>query len=196
MKGKNITVFCSSSNDASDAFKASAVETGIAIAKREAKLIFGGSAMGLMRAVADAALDNGADVLGVMPEFMKEVEWNYDRLTSEQMMWTSSLATRKDVLIGDADAIIVLPGAVGTLEELGEALSLKRLGRFFAPIVLVNVEGFYDSLDQWLQSSVDENLMRSVHSDMWYLADDVADAFNYLEQGHEWPRDAVTFAAR
>lgn len=196
MEGKNITVFCSSSDDASEEFNHAAKLVGQQIAKSKARLIFGGSAKGLMRTVADATLDNGADVLGVMPEFMKEVEWNYKRLSTEQMMWTPTMAARKDVLIGDADAIIVLPGAVGTLEELGEALSLKRLGRFFAPIVFVNTNGFYTSLDTWLKSTVDEKLMRDAHLDMWYLADDVEDAFNYLQQGHEWPRDAVKFASR
>lgn len=196
IKNKNITVFCSSSDDVASIFIEDAKQVGQEIAKRDSKLIFGGSRKGLMRAVADAALDNGADVLGVMPDFMKEVEWNYERLSPEQLMWTDGMASRKDVLIGEADALVVLAGAVGTLEELGEALSLKRLGRFFAPIVLVNTDDFYTSLDTWLKRTVDEKLMREAHLDMWYLASDVADAFRYLDEEHEWPRDAVKFASR
>lgn len=195
-QNKNVSVFCSSSNDASPAFNAAAKELGEKIAERHCKLIFGGSAMGLMRIIADAALDNGAQVLGVMPEFMKEVEWNYKRLNSEQMLWTESMAKRKDILIGEADAIIALPGAVGTLEEVAEALSLKRLGRFFAPIIFINTTNFYTPLVEWLERSVSERLMRDQHQDMWYLASDVEDALRYLDQGHHWPSDAVKFAAR
>ena len=196
LQNKNVTVFCSSSNDAAPAFNAAAKELGEKIAQRKCKLIFGGSGMGLMRIVADGALDNGGDVLGVMPEFMQEVEWNYDRLSKDQMVWTDSMASRKDILIGEADVIISLPGAVGTLEEVGEALSLKRLGRFFAPIVFINTNDFYTPLVQWLELTVSEKLMRDEHKKMWYLASDVDDALRYLDEGHEWPRDAVSFAAR
>lgn len=196
LKNKSISVFCSSSNAASAEFCSVAKELGEKIAERECKLIFGGSSMGLMRVVADAALDNGADVLGVMPEFMKEVEWSYNRLTSDQMQWTDTMASRKDVLIGQADVIIALPGAVGTLEEMGEALSLKRLGRYFSPIIFINTNDFYTPLVQWLDLTVDEKLMREEHRKMWYLASDVADAFDYLDKGHDWPRDAVNFAVR
>lgn len=196
MKGKKISVFCSSSNDAADEFKQQAKVVGEEIAKRKAKLIFGGSGMGLMRIVADAALDNNAEVLGVMPEFMKEVEWNYSRLAKDQLVWTDTMASRKDILIGEADAIIVLPGAVGTLEEVAEALSLKRLGRFFAPIVFINTNNFYKPLNEWLELTISEQLMREEHERMWYLASDVEDAFRYLEEGHMWPKDAVNFAAR
>lgn len=196
MENKSISVFCSSSNDVSQDFKQAAKEVGEHIAKHHNRLIFGGSGMGLMRIVADAALDGGAEVLGVMPEFMKTVEWNYKRLTNEQLLWTSTMAERKEVLIGEADAIVVLPGAVGTLEELAEALSLKRLGRFFAPIVLVNTNGFFDALAEWLSLTVKEKLMRDVHQDMWYLASSVDDAFRYLSEASAWPKDAAKFAAR
>lgn len=193
---KNITVFCSSSNAASSAFKAVAKELGEKIAERHFRLIYGGSSMGLMRVLADAALDNGADVLGVMPEFMKEVEWNYQRLDNDQLIWTDSMASRKDILMNKADAIIVLPGAVGTMEEVGEALSLKRLGRFFAPIVFINTNDFYTPLVEWLDRTVDEELMQEEHRKMWYLATDVEDAIHYLDNVKEWPKDASKFAAR
>lgn len=196
MKNKSITVFCSSSNDVNTDFKRAAKEVGERIALGSNRLIFGGSGMGLMRIVADAALDGGAEVLGVMPQFMQEVEWNYERLSEQQMMWTRTMAERKEVLIGEADAILVLPGAVGTLEEMSEALSLKRLGRFFAPIVLINTMGFFDPLDQWLRLTISERMMRDEHQDMWYLATSVEDAFNYLQGAPEWPHDAVNFAAR
>lgn len=196
LKNKKVTVFCSSSNDAADDFKLAAKELGEALAERSCLLIFGGSGMGLMRIIADAVLDNKGEVKGVMPEFMKEVEWNYERLSSEQMVWTDSMASRKEILIGEADAIICLPGAVGTLEELAEALSLKRLGRFFAPVVLINTHNFYGPLAEWLEGTVKEKLMRDEHEKMWYLASDVKDALRYLDEGHEWPKDAVHFAAR
>lgn len=196
LKNKSVTVFCSSSNDASPVFNQAAKELGEKIAERECKLIFGGSGMGLMRTIADAVLDNGGDVLGVMPKFMQEVEWNYSRLSDDQLIWTDTMALRKDILIGEAEAIICLPGAVGTLEEVGEALSLKRLGRFFAPVVFINTDDFYTPLVQWLERTVEENLMRDAHAKMWYLASDVDDALRYLDEGHQWPRDAVNFASR
>ncbi len=195
-RNKNISVFCSSSNAVSENFKRVANELGEAIAERECRLIYGGSSMGLMRTIADAVLDKGGDVLGVMPEFMKEVEWNYSRLSTEQMVWTETMATRKDILIGEANAIICLPGAVGTLEEVGEALSLKRLGRFFAPVIFINTNDFYRPLVHWLEKTVDENLMREEHREMWYLAKDVSDALAYLDKNPVWPESAARFAAR
>lgn len=180
-KYNNISVFCSSSNAASEEFKNVADELGKKIASRQSRLIFGGSGMGLMRIIADAVLDNEGEVLGVMPEFMKEVEWNYNRLTEEQFIWTDSMATRKSILINKADAIIALPGAVGTLEEVSEALSLKRLGRLEVPIVLINTNNFYSPLAEWLEHCVAEKLMQEQCPKMWYLATDVEDAFRYLD---------------
>ena len=196
LKNKNICVFCSSSNDVSSDFKTAAKDLGEVIAERQCRLVFGGSAMGLMRVLADTVLDNGGNVLGVMPEFMREVEWNYSRLSSEQLIWTDSMASRKAAFMKEADAIVVLSGAVGTLEEVTEALSLKRLGLFSAPIVFINTNNFYSPLIEWLELTVKENLMRDIHAQMWYLAKDVADAMDYLDNAQEWPSDAATFSAR
>jgi len=196
LKNKKVSVFCSSSNDVSAAFQSAAQRLGEQLAERSCTLIFGGSSMGLMRIVADAVLDHKGQVKGVMPEFMREVEWNYQRLSQEQMLWTDSMASRKEVLIGEADAIICLPGAVGTLEEVAEALSLKRLGRCFAPVVFINTNDFYTPLVEWLELTIKEQLMRDEHQEMWYLASDVDDALRYLDGAPEWPQDAVRFAAR
>ncbi len=196
LRNKSISVFCSSSDAVSDEFKTVANELGKRITALNCRLVFGGSSKGLMRVVADAVLDNGGDVLGIMPEFMKEVEWNYDRLTNEQLVWTRTMAERKELLINRADVIVVLPGAVGTLEEVAEVLSLKRLGRYFSPVVFVNTNHFFSPLVEWLDRTVDEKLMRDEHKKMWYLADDVNDLFNYLSIAEEWPRNAAEFATR
>ena len=79
---------------------------------------------------------------------------------------------------------------------MAEALSLKRLGRFFAPIVFINTKGFYTPLVEWLEHTVEQKLMRDEHRRMWHLASDVDDALRYLDEGHEWPHDAVRFATR
>ncbi len=196
LKNKSVCVFCSSSNDVSHDFDVVAKALGEEIARRNCRLVYGGSSMGLMRTCADAVLDNGGDVLGVMPEFMQELEWSYSRLKPEQFLWTSSMATRKDTLFEQSDVIIVLPGAVGTLEEVSEALSLKRLGRLFSPIVFINTNDFYKPLVEWLNLTIKENLMREQYGDMWYVAKNIEEAMVYLDNASECSVDAVTFAAR
>ena len=106
--------------------------------------VYGGGAIGSMGRLAEGVLSKGGRIVGVIPRFMQELEWDHKGLSELQVV--ENMRERKHIMLTDSDAAIALPGGSGTLEELLEAISLKRLGIYLNPIVLVNVRGFFDPL--------------------------------------------------
>src|SRR6185295_14424769 len=147
-----VTVFCASSRDADASYFDAAAELGRGLAQRDITLVFGGSFIGPMGAMAEAALAAGGRVVGIMPRTY-ELEWA--RQDACELRLVDNLAQRKEQLVAEADAIVALPGGTGTLEELMEALSRARLGLYAGPIFLVNLNGFYDALLAQLRHTVD-----------------------------------------
>ncbi len=127
-------------------------------------MVYGGGSVGLMGAVADAMLAKGGEVVGVIPHFMKEVEWDHKGVAD--MRLTDTMSERKQMMISMSDAIIVLPGSTGTLDELFEAVSDKKLGLLSQPIVLLNSDGFYDNTIAQLQVMVEKQFMTQKHMDV------------------------------
>ena len=124
--------------------------------------------MGLMQAASDAALEAGGKVIGVIPKFMIEQNWHHKGLT--QLIETADMESRKQTINDMTDAAIVLPGGCGTLDELFEIVTLKQLGVYLKPIVILNVDGYYDFLLKHLERSMEENFMRNEHRDIWRVA--------------------------
>lgn len=104
------------------------------------------------------------------------------------------MRVRKKLMLEDSDAVVTLPGGSGTYEELFEALTLKRLGRWVGPIILVNTNGFYDGLLQFLNYSIDERFMGSSHLKMWSVVNEPEEVLEAIEDSHEWGADALQFA--
>ena len=125
--------------------------------------------MGLMQAASDAALAAGGKVIGVIPHFMIEQNWHHTGLT--QIIETVDMESRKQTINDMTDAAIVLPGGCGTLDELFEIMTLKQLGVYLKPIVILNIDGYYDYLLRHLQHSMEENFMRKEHVDIWRVAE-------------------------
>jgi hypothetical protein len=193
-RGRRGLVFCASSRSCDAAFHDAAAALGEAIARAGNTLVYGGGAVGSMGALADAALAEGGQVVGIIPRFMRELEWAHSGLTELRLV--EDMQQRKREMLQEADAIVTLPGGSGTFEELFEAITSKRLGFFPKPIVIVNQDRFYDPLIELLHSSVEKRFMNDEHLDIWHAVDHVDDVLSAIDSAVAWPEDAVRFATR
>ena len=148
-----IAVYCGSRFGSHPAYRAAAETVGRVAAERGIRLIYGGGKLGLMGAVADAALKAGGEVVGVIPETLVEREHAHRALTELHVV--GSMHERKAKMAALADAFVVLPGGIGTLDELAEAMTWNQLGLINDPIGLVDVGGFYQPLVHWLMTGVE-----------------------------------------
>ena len=133
-----------------------------------------------MRSVADAVLKNGGEVTGVIPHFMVEQNWHHTGLT--ELIEVTSMHERKQKMANLSDGIIALPGGCGTLEELLEIITWKQLGLYLNPIIILNINGFFDPLLQMLERAIEENFMRQQHGDIWKVAQTPEEAVGYFRQ--------------
>jgi uncharacterized protein (TIGR00730 family) len=170
-----------------------AARLGRLLALEGATIVYGGAAIGSMRALADGALGAGGLVVGVLPRFMYDMELAHPGLT--ELVLVNDLHERKRKMIDEVDAVVALPGGSGTYEELLEAITWKRLGLFLNPIVIVNQGGFYDSLVQQFHHAVKERFMDGKHLEMWTVVSDVAEVVNAIKAAPGWSEDARQFAA-
>jgi len=166
---------------------------GRTLAENGITVVYGGSSLGSMGRLAEAALAAGGKVIGVLPRFMDDLEWGHRALTELRIV--EDMHERKRVMLELADAAIALPGGCGTLEELFEAITWKRLGLFFGPVVLVNVNRFFDPCIDLLQRCVYEQFMDEKHRAMWSVAAGPEDLLSTLQSSAAWSRDARNFAA-
>ncbi|MEP0916236.1 TIGR00730 family Rossman fold protein [Leptolyngbya sp. DQ-M1] len=158
---RSICVFCGSSMGQNPDYEKAAVELGTAIADRGINLVYGGSHLGLMGAVADAALAAGGEVFGIIPGFLASKELAHQGLT--RLETVESMHDRKARMVELSDAFIALPGGYGTLEEFCEVLTWAQLGLHQKPQGLLNVAGYYNSLLQFFDQAVAEKLVRPIH---------------------------------
>ncbi len=152
----NITVYCASQFGTNPHFAECAAELGAWIAEENHTLVYGGGQVGLMGVLADTALADGGYVIGVIPEFLATTEQVHPN--TNEMIHVEDMSQRRNLMIEKGDAYIALPGGTGTLEEISEVLSHKRLGILKGPCIFYNVDGFYDSLQEMLQKMVDCDL--------------------------------------
>ena len=190
---QSVCVYCASSNRSSEVYLEAAARVGKTLAENGITIVYGGSSLGSMGRLAQAALEAGGKVIGVLPRFMDELEWGNRAVTELRIV--EDMHERKRVMLELADAAIALPGGCGTLEELFEAITWKRLGLFFGPVVLVIVNRFFDPCIELLQRCVDEKFMDEKHRAMWSVAERPEDVLATLQACGEWSRDARSFAA-
>jgi uncharacterized protein (TIGR00730 family) len=141
---KSVVVFCGSRAGRNPAWLAAATELGQALAAADIRLIYGGGRVGLMGAVADAVMDAGGEVIGIIPEFLTAMEVAHSGLTRLEV--TESMHTRKRRMFDLADAFITLPGGLGTLDETVEIITWRQLGLHTKPVLICNVGGWADGL--------------------------------------------------
>ncbi len=174
----NVCVFCASSANIDVRYLEAARELGTLLAQGRWRCVNGGGAVGLMGALTDGALDAGGEVTGVIPKFMVDKGWCYDRL--EDVIVTADMHQRKQMMSDMADAVIALPGGVGTLEELLETLTWRQLGLVKKPVIILNTLGYYDPLLSMLQHAIDEGFMKPSHNQLWTVAATPQEAIDRL----------------
>ena len=189
-----VCVYAASSKDCHADYHAAARRLGDFLASRGYSITYGGGRFGLMGALADGALARGGRVTGVLPKFMQELEWGHPGLTALELV--EDMRTRKHRLLTGSHAVVALPGGTGTLEELLEAISLKRLGIYLGPIVMVNTRGFYDPLTRLLKAAVEERFMDVRHLAMWQVVDEPEQVAEAFAAAQPWSADARMFATR
>jgi uncharacterized protein (TIGR00730 family) len=143
---RKVCVYCGSSPGTDPAFIAAAVRLGQLLAENQIGLVYGGGTRGLMGALARSVHDNGGEITGVIPEFLQTKERPF--ADPNDVVVTRDMHERKRIMFERADAFVALPGGIGTLEELVEQLTWAQLGRHKKPIVIVNINGFWDSLTE------------------------------------------------
>lgn len=188
-----VCVYCASSTKVSPLYFEAARELGRLLAQKEIRLVTGAGSLGLMRAIEDSALEAGGQVTGVIPRFMVEEGWGHTGLT--QLIETADMHERKEKMASLADGIIALPGGCGTLEELLEIITWKQLGLYSNPVVILNVNGFYDPLLAQLSRAVEEHFMGDLHASLWQVATTPAQAIELLYTTPKWNTALRKFAA-
>jgi uncharacterized protein (TIGR00730 family) len=171
---RRAAVYCGSANGTDPAFLAEARALGTALARMGWGLVYGGASVGLMGAVADAALAGGAEVIGVLPEVLSGSEIAHHGLTRLEMV--PSMHARKARMAHLADAFLVLPGGYGTLDELMEIVTWKQLRMHAKPCVLINTQNYWNGLLAFLDTAVDAGFLKAPNRALLEVAHDAADA--------------------
>ena len=160
----NITVYGAARETINEEYKTAAERLGEELARRGHTLIFGGGKNGLMGAVARGAAKQNGEIIGIAPRFFEPDGVLYDKCTD--FIFTEDMRSRKALLEGKADAIIVLPGGIGTYDEFFEVFTLNSLGQIKKPIVLFNLRGYYDPLKTLIDHTVKEGFMTQSTANM------------------------------
>jgi hypothetical protein len=187
-----VAVYCASSRQTHPAFREAAGRVGADLARSGVAIVYGGGAVGSMGALADGALAEGGQVVGVLPRFMADLEWGHPRVSELRLV--EDMHQRKRTMIEGADAVVGLPGGCGTLEELLEAITWKRLGLYAGPIAILNTRGFFDPLLAMLDRCIAERFMDARHAEMWLAVEEPEDVLPALRSAPPWDGDPRRFA--
>lgn len=190
---KNVCVYSASSTQIDASYFQAAQELGHLLARQHINVINGAGCLGLMCQLSDAALEAGGTVTGIIPHFMVEQGWHHRGLT--RLIETETMHERKQLMAELSDGIIALPGGCGTMEELLEVITWKQLGLYLNPIVILNINGFYDPLLQMLDQAIEQHFMRPEHGKIWQVATTVEEAVDLLYTTPVWNKEIRKFAA-
>lgn len=189
----SVCVYCASSGVADPIHRQVARRLGGLLAQAGCTIIYGGGKAGSMGALADGALEQGGRVIGVIPKFMLELEWGHRGIS--ELHEVEDMRTRKHGMLTRASAVVALAGGCGTFEELMEAITLKRLGLYLGPIVIVNTGGYYDPLLEQFARSIRERFMDERHGAMWQVVSGPEEVVPALEAAPGWDERSIEFAA-
>jgi hypothetical protein len=189
---RSICVYCASSFACDPHFHDVARRLGTLLAGAGWSIVYGGGRSGSMGALAEGALAAGGRVTGVIPKFMMDLEWGNNDLS--ELLVVEDMRTRKHEMLTRAAAVVALPGGTGTLEELFEAMTLKRLGLFPGPIVLVNTRGYYDPLIAQLAAAIDGRFMDQRHGDLWTVVGEPEAVLPAIAAAPQWNEASRNFA--
>ena len=187
-----ICVYCSSSAKIDKSYFEATEKLAKEFVKNNVEVVFGGGAIGLMGKLADTIIENKGKIKGIMPRFMNEVEWAHKKV--EDFELTDTMHERKAKFLENIDGLVALPGGSGTLEELLEAITLKRLGQFTKPIVILNTNGYYEPLKQMLEKCVTEKFMHKKHLEIWSFVKEPEEVLEKIKTSKSWDPNVIEFA--
>ena len=193
MQLHSVAIYCASSNKIRPSYIDAAERLGAEFAKHGLRLIYGDGGIGLMAAAARGALSEGGEVVGVIPQFMVDQGWNNPNST--QTIITQTMHERKATICDMADAMVALPGGIGTFEELLECLTWKQLGLHNCPVVILNTDGYYDRLLSCIEYMIEEQMMRSIHRDMFTVVSQPEDVIQAILSSPKWDPNTRRLAA-
>ena len=192
MSNIRVCVYCGSSRNCDPVYLDTAARLGRELARNGATIIYGGGAVGSMGALAEGALAEGGKVIGIIPAFMHELDWGHKGITELRVV--RDMHERKRLMIQDANAVVALPGGSGTLDELLEAVSLKRLALFLGPIVVLNTRSYFDNLLLVLERCVTERFMDPRHKSMWSVVNEPTEVLPAIHSAPRWDSQSLSFA--
>lgn len=186
---KRITVFCASSTKSRQIYIEAAFRLGMIIATKGDILVYGGGRNGLMGAVSDGSLSVGGKVVGIIPEFMVNLEWGRDDIHTLEL--TETMEHRKLRMIEGSDAIVVLPGGSGTMEELYQVLTMKRLGYYLNPLIIINSGGFFTKWLEFMEVTVAEKFLGEDHLKMYNVVNSPDEVYDAIANSEVWGDDHI-----
>lgn len=189
---KRVCVYCASSSKAAAIYKSEAYRLGEILAKEGIACNYGGGSIGLMGELARSMIKNGGEITGIIPKFMVDKGWGNPNVKQIEV---ETMHERKERMVSDVDAAIALPGGCGTLEELMEVITWKQLSLFNKPIIILNINHYFDPLLELLQKAINEDFMREEHLKMWNCIDSVENILYTIQNAHQWENDAINIAA-
>ena len=187
-----VCVYCASSDKVDKVYFDAVSILAKQLVDSDIQVVYGGGSSGLMGKLADDVLYFGGHVIGIMPNFMKDVEWAHTKVP--EFHFVGDMAERKKKFLDMSDALIALPGGCGTIEELFEAITLKRLGLFTKPIIILNINHFYDPLVALLDRCIEEHFMSELHRNIWQIITDPSKIIEAIKNAPTWSEDAIGFA--
>ena len=176
---KTICVYCASSSAIDPSFFKATESLAKIFVDRGIITVFGGGSTGLMGCIADKVIELNGEFVGIMPNFMKAIEWDHKGVYN--FHFVEDMHARKKRFIDSSDALIALPGGTGTLEELLEAITLKRLDLHQLPVFILNTNGYYDPLIEMLNRTIDEKFMKEGDHNLWTVIEEPEDLLFYLD---------------
>jgi TIGR00730 family protein len=185
---KNISIFCGAHEGTNPNYALEAKKITALLSKKGVDVVFGGGNVGIMKIISDEAKDNNSKVTGITMESLHNLELTNPRI--DDLIVTHSLLERKDEFMKRSDAFLVLPGGVGSLDELAEILASNQLGIINKPVGLLNTDGYYDHLIAWFEKAVDEGFITQANLDELIITDDCEEmVMRILEEKNESSKD-------
>jgi len=190
---KKVCVYCASSSKvAKEHIKATEI-LGKEFALNGITTIYGGGSVGSMGALANAVIKNKGKIIGIIPKFMVELEWGNKNIT--ELIVVNSIAERKMKFIEEVDAVVALPGGTGTLEELAEIISMKKLGLFSKPIIILNTNGFYKHFLLFIEQMISDSFIRPEHKQLFIVATSPEEIIEKIKSAPTWSTEPIKLAA-
>ncbi|NBR14314.1 MAG: TIGR00730 family Rossman fold protein [Crocinitomicaceae bacterium] len=181
-----VCVYCASSGKIHPEYFKATARMAKDFVKNDVSVVFGGGSSGLMGQLADAVLEEGGKIKGIMPQFMNEVEWGHRGVSD--FIYTQTMHERKSKFLEGTDALVALPGGTGTYEELFEAITLKKLGQFTKPIIILNTRGYYEPFRLLMEHTIREQFMADDHQDIWQIVNEPEEVLPAILKTKTWEK--------